>query len=861
MSSVKSKLNYDKSNKEFYQAIELVEYTNQFIYLTGKAGTGKTTFLKYLKDFTKKNYVVLAPTGVAAINAGGVTINSFLQIPFGPFILDDERLSTKNNKINIYNSFNYSSSKLKLIEELDLIIIDEISMVRCDTLDVIDKLLRVFRKKMNSPFGGIQLVLIGDSFQLPPIANKNQWEILSIFYESPYFFNSNVFKKNNPIYIELKKIYRQKDEIFIRLLNNIRNNNTSEQDLIKLNSKFDPDFNDENYITLATHNKIVDEINSINLLQKNVKIHQYIAKIEGEFSKSSLPTDEVLKLRKGAQIMFVKNDSESKKRFFNGKIGVIKSLKKDEITIECENNEEIKIVRDTWFNLNYTFNRKSNKIETEVIGMFVQFPIRLAWAITVHKSQGLTFEKMIVDLRDAFAPGQIYVALSRCTSLNGLKLRSKIPKKAIKTSYDVIEFAENTSSDAIINNKIINGKSDYYYNQANVEFIKNNSKTSLKLIKKALKYKQTNLSKLLYNKLIKINGGENAEIIIKNGNMGKNKYIANLINAKQVVDLNYELLEQHFNLKTDKKTFKSILANQRKTTNNLFDDLIENLSGLEAKSKINKLTKKWWLQLSKEWQELILFNLDFMPKYEINKKRDYSCFSGFENNYKSLFGEKYIPKEKVNVKNILNEVKKLKTFIIDEIEGDLEPISKLNFIENLEIYPREDGFNLSVGPFTNVKYDISPLTKLINLKSLYISNNCNIIDTNPIYKLTNLENLNTKLYLDENIQNLTKLTSISCETNTLKNIRKLKKLKRLSTGSWGCEIDFELICESFKDLEDLSFMVFLIRNKKFASLLNLKNLKKLRIDKRSYEMNKNNFINTDLLEVLQELEERGVEIT
>ena len=439
----------DDSNAEFNYAVNLVMNTNQLIYLTGKAGSGKTTFLKYIKKETKKKTVVLAPTGVAALNAGGQTIHSFFKIAPSVYVPDDFRLRTRSlsdhdDKRTIFDHFKYKKGHKKLIREMELLIIDEVSMVRCDLLDIIDKLLRVFRERESEPFGGVQVVLIGDAFQLPPIAQNDEWEILRNYYETPFFFSSQVLTENIPFYIELKKIYRQKDQIFIDLLNRVRVNNVRKDDLDLLNSRFIPSvFKNENtdYITLATHNKIVDETNARKLEGLSSKLRIYEAEVSGNFPEKMMPTEKKLKLKVGSQIMFIRNDIE-KKRYFNGKLGKIKKLGKEEIIIEFADGKDIQVKKYTWQNIRYSWNSREKRINEDKIGEFKQFPIRLAWAVTVHKCQGLTFEKVIADLKYAFSPGQVYVALSRCTSLKGLILKSRINRNVIKTDPNVIRFAE-----------------------------------------------------------------------------------------------------------------------------------------------------------------------------------------------------------------------------------------------------------------------------------------------------------------------------------------------------------------------------------------------------------------------------------
>ena len=449
MSVIVDNIELDENNFEFNYAANLVKNTNNLIYLTGKAGSGKTTFLKYIKQTTTKKTIILAPTGVAALNAGGQTIHSFFKIPPRIYVPDDLRLRTKSNpndedQTTIYDHFSYKKPHKKLITGMELLIIDEISMVRADLLDVVDKLLRVFRDKPYEPFGGVQVILIGDAFQLPPIAPNDQWDILKQYYKTPFFFSSMVLQNNKPQYIELKKIYRQNETQFIDLLNKIRINQITLEDLNLLNSRFIPSIikNDNlQYITIATHNRIVDSTNSRKLEELSTELKVFKAETSGTFPEMMLPTESNLNLKEGAQIMFIKNDLN--KKYYNGKIAKIKKIEKDKLIIALDENNDIEVKKFTWENIKYSWNDKEKKISEEAIGTFTQYPVKLAWAITVHKSQGLTFENVIADLSGAFTSGQVYVALSRCTTLNGLILKSRISRNVIKTDPDVIEFAAN----------------------------------------------------------------------------------------------------------------------------------------------------------------------------------------------------------------------------------------------------------------------------------------------------------------------------------------------------------------------------------------------------------------------------------
>jgi len=423
-------------NPELELAYKFVEQTNRNIYLTGKAGTGKTTFLRNLKIKSPKRMVVVAPTGVAAINAGGVTIHSFFQIPFGPCI--PERLSGKKNAILKFNK-----TKIKILKSLDMLVIDEISMVRADMLDAIDEILRTFKNK-DLPFGGVQLLLIGDLQQLAPIVKNDEWSILRAYYDTIFFFSSLALRESCPVFIELKHIYRQKDETFIKILNEVRNNCISPESTEELNSRYIEDFKpkkDDGYIYLTTHNNYANKVNQAELdrIEKDEK--RYTALTTGEFPEHIYPTEFEMTLKKGAQVMFVKNDSKPEKRYFNGKIGSITSIEGSHIIVKCkDDNTSIEVEKETWDNVRYTLNKETNEIEEEIIGTYVQYPLRLAWAITIHKSQGLTFDKAIIDSQLAFAHGQTYVALSRCKTLEGIILSSPISQKSIICDNSVLSF-------------------------------------------------------------------------------------------------------------------------------------------------------------------------------------------------------------------------------------------------------------------------------------------------------------------------------------------------------------------------------------------------------------------------------------
>ncbi len=431
------------TNKELELAWEFVNNTNRSVFLTGKAGTGKTTFLHKLKMNSLKRLVVVAPTGVAAINAKGVTIHSFFQMPFGPIFPDTD--------LNNAGGFNrkFSKTKINIIKSMDLLVIDEISMVRADLLDGIDRTLRRFRNR-NKVFGGVQVLMIGDLQQLSPVIKDNEWELLKHIYSNGFFFSSQAFQKCQAITIELKHIYRQENPKFIEILNEIRNNRLSETADSELNKRFIPNFTpqpDAGYISLTTHNNKADATNNSELDKLSTKSFTYKAKVEGKFPEISYPNSESLKLKVGAQVMFIKNDSGPEKRYFNGKIGKIIHLEKDEVVVHCPDDDfNINVTPEIWENINYTVDAETKAISEEKIGSFTQMPLRLAWSITIHKSQGLTFERAIIDAQGAFAHGQTYVALSRCKSLEGLVLKSKIDSSQIINDQNVLLFNKNAEA-------------------------------------------------------------------------------------------------------------------------------------------------------------------------------------------------------------------------------------------------------------------------------------------------------------------------------------------------------------------------------------------------------------------------------
>jgi len=428
------------TNPELQLANEFVQHTGCNIFLTGKAGTGKTTFLHQLKKNTAKRMIVTAPTGVAAINAGGVTLHSFFQLPFGPFIPGSESYDRNSQRL-----FRFSREKKQIIQSLDLLVIDEISMVRADLLDAVDAVLRRHRRN-DLPFGGVQLLMIGDLHQLSPVAKKEDWQLLQQYYASVYFFSSHALNQTQLLTIELKHIYRQSDPRFIRLLNQVRDNRLDASAVEELNRRYIPDFtptDDQGCITLTTHNRTADSINQARLQALTQRARRFNADISGDFPEHAYPTQAVLELKEGAQVMFLRNDASSDKLYYNGKIGKIRKIFKNTITVVCPGDSEvIEVEPIDWENIKYTVNQENKEVQEEIIGKFKQYPLKLAWAITIHKSQGLTFDKAVIDANSAFAHGQVYVALSRCKTLDGMVLTSSIPSRGIGTDAAVLGFNE-----------------------------------------------------------------------------------------------------------------------------------------------------------------------------------------------------------------------------------------------------------------------------------------------------------------------------------------------------------------------------------------------------------------------------------
>lgn len=477
----------DLNNQELQNALQLVQFTHRSLFLTGKAGTGKSTFLHYIAQTTKKKYVILAPTGIAAINVGGATLHSFFKLPFHPLLPNDRRYNTRQ----LRNTLKYNSEKIKLIRELELIIIDEISMVRADIIDFIDKILRVYSHNMRIPFGGKQLLLVGDVYQLEPVLKEEDWQLLQPYYPSKFFFDAHVFRTFQLVCIELQKVYRQRDDKFISILDHIRTSTVTNTDLSLLNQQVgQPQPMDAHQlsITLSTRRDTVDYINSLHLSKLPGDATILHGSIEGEYPENNLPTPIELEVKTGAQILFIKNDRE--KRWVNGTLGTIIGIGDEEdgkIYVRTEQGEDVDVEQEVWNNVRYTYNQKEQKVEEEILGSFQQFPLRLAWAITIHKSQGLTFNQVKIDLSGGvFAGGQTYVALSRCRSLKGIALQEPVKREDIYVNQEIVRFSKNYNDPSALNTAIQQSKADKQYHDATKAFDRGDMQEALDYFYKAI---------------------------------------------------------------------------------------------------------------------------------------------------------------------------------------------------------------------------------------------------------------------------------------------------------------------------------------------------------------------------------------
>ena len=457
--------NIDLNNPEFLDAWDVLQHTHRSVFLTGKAGTGKSTFLKFIRDNTKKKTVVLAPTGIAAVNVGGQTMHSFFKIPFKPMVPDDPDYA---NPARMRKMLRYTKEKVKLIQQLELIIIDEISMVRADIIDFVDRVLRVYSGNMREPFGGKQLLFVGDIFQLEPVVTHDTRDILRRYYRNFFFFNARAFEQISLVPIELRKIYRQSDSDFIALLDRVRINRATPADMIRLNQRCNPDYqevNGEFAITLATRRDTVDSINNEHMKALKTPEFVYEGVIEGDFPENSLPTAFQLALKEGAQVIFIRNDKQG--RWCNGTIGRVTRLSDHSVYVALENGAEMQVEWEIWENMQYSYNEKEKKVEEKVLGSFSQLPLKPAWALTVHRSQGLTFNRVVIDFAGgAFTGGQTYVALSRCTSLDGITLLKPLSERDIIVNPAVVEFSRQFNNRQLINEAMEQERANQLYRRA-----------------------------------------------------------------------------------------------------------------------------------------------------------------------------------------------------------------------------------------------------------------------------------------------------------------------------------------------------------------------------------------------------------
>lgn len=649
----------DEENQEFIDAIEFAKNTDCFIFVTGKAGTGKTTFLKYLRQATEKKTVVVAPTGVAAINAGGQTIHSFFKIKPSVYVPNDKRLRRSadpgdQDRSTIYDHFKYNKEKIGLLQGLELLIIDEVSMVRCDLLDVVDKILRIYRNKFHVLFGGLQVVLIGDPFQLAPVCNREEWEILKVHYDSAFFFSSCVMKTYKPVYIELKKIYRQTEQTFIDLLNGVRVNNITEKEIEALNSRYNPTFEapeGANYIVLATRNDIVNQTNLKKLDGLTGSIITMNAVVSGTFPEISYPTEATLQLKQGAQIMFLRNDPQ--KRFYNGKIALIQSIDENKIVIRLENQDFFEVERNVWNNVRFKWNEEEQKVEEEKLGTFTQFPLRLAWAITVHKSQGLTFDNVVADLATSFTSGQVYVALSRCTSFEGIVLKTRIPRQVITTDLHVIQFAKSELPETLRMQELNDGRANFFYNKSRLAYKDFMYKQALDYCLLAMKYRD-DTSTIEFARFVSI---KSRRIQSFNGYF--------LRASEKLATSKIEQIETRIKLNETQAQNDSNLLKAEKLGENANNSLLKNNELILGQNELKKLLEERIIIMNAQ-KQIISLNID-----EIKRLKNAASL-----NLKQLAENK-------NVTSQLTEENTKQAERLKSLSAEIKRLNKMSFIQFL----------------------------------------------------------------------------------------------------------------------------------------------------------------------------------
>lgn len=657
------------TNREKHLAEEFILNTSRNIFLTGKAGTGKTTLLQSVLEKTDKNTIVVAPTGVAAINANGVTIHSGFQLPLTAFIPSFDYVDPQNftNRSGLASKQKLRKDRRQILIELDLLIIDEISMVRADLLDAIDATLKRIRRNP-APFGGVQLLAIGDLYQLAPVVKNYIWPTLSKYYASPFFFDSLSWQMADAIRIELKTVYRQEDESFISILNHIRNGESSEADLEALNARYQSNLPDDHTIILTTHNRKADKINQSNLNRIDEKEIKLQASVTGTFNESAYPTDQTIVLKKGAQVMFIRNNTEG--LYYNGKIGLVTGKDGNDILVRgIDDNKLIRVAKEEWKNTKYTIDEKTKKIETEDLGVFSQYPLRLAWAITVHKSQGLTFDRVIVDLEDTFAPGQLYVALSRCRSLEGLILSSKISKENIIVDRRISAYHTDTELEEDIEKVLQSSKEAYEDEKIRKMFS----------VSKLLSYLEEWSEFVMEKQLPSM-----ADVLLL-----KKKIDGTLSH----LDLTFKAFDKQLLMLTNQATSDKMITNAiidrcykgiEYFTEKLHDGCIVPIDANISKMRVKSKTKKYLTltrSLHKEiWTKITaLYGMKYRGQQVFKDKPKYEKVKYFDpDNYKSkpvekpIKGETYeITRELHEAGKTIKEIATLRSMAVSTIEGHL----------------------------------------------------------------------------------------------------------------------------------------------------------------------------------------------